>query len=147
MTDLSSECIPIVRHLVDDVNPDSYEYSDERLSALVFIAASYVNTDFQSGYSISLCGQTINPEPSSQFISLTALKAACMLLRGIHTSWARSDFRVTDGPTTVDVKGIADKVKVAAASACQEYEKLKLDIQMGGTFNGQIISTPSSESC
>lgn len=147
MADLLSECLPMVRHLVDDTDETSYEFSDERLSALIFVAAQYVNQDFFSSYSISLCSQTISPEPDQQFINLTSLKTACILLKGVHTGWARNDFRVSDGPTTVDLKNITDKVKQAAEDACANYERTKLNIQMGGTvISGVVISTPNSES-
>lgn len=147
MSDLLSECLPMVRHLVDDTDEADYEFSDSRLSSLIFVAAMYVNQDMRSGYSISLCSQTISPEPDAQFINLVSLRSACMLLKGVHTGWARNDFRVSDGPTTVDMKNITDKVKQAADSACQTYEKTKLDIQMGGTtLTGVVISTPNSES-
>ena len=147
MSDLLSETLPMVRHLVDDTDETDYEFSDERLSALIYVAAMYVNQDMRGSYSISLCSQTISPEPDSQFINLVSLRAACMLLKGVHTGWARNDFRVSDGPTTVDMKNITDKVKQAADSACATYDRTKLDIQMGGTtLTGVVISTPSSDS-
>ncbi len=135
--------VTFIRHLVDD-SIEPFEYSDDRLSALAITAASFVNMDISASYTISLCSQSISPEPDSKFINLVSLKAACMLMRSNHTSWARNDFRVSDGPTTVDVKGIADKIKVAADSLCEQYEKAKLYHLFGSS--GCIISTPNSDS-
>lgn len=146
MTDLLSDTLVYVRHLIDDTDESNYEYSDNRLSTLIFVSASYVNTDIRANYTINLCNQTISPEPSQDFINLVALKAACMLMRSSHTSYSRNDFRVSDGPTTVDLKGAADKIKVAADSLCEQYERAKLDLNIGRTVNGYIISTPNSES-
>jgi len=144
--DLISDTLIYLRHIVDDTDEDNYEYSDKRLTTLIFVAASYVSSDIAAGYDISLCGQTISPDPDSNFINLVALRAACMLTRSVHTSWARNDFKVSDGPTTVDVKGMADKSKAAADSICQQYEKAKTDHLMGRTLTGYIVSTPNSES-
>jgi len=144
MSDPIYDTLTFVRVLIDDVE-SPYEYSDDRLITLIMVASNYVNMDTSSSYTINLCGQTISPTPDANFINLTALKAACMLLRSNHTSWARNDFRVSDGPTTVDLKGIADKTKVAADSICNLYEKAKLDQIMGRSISGYIISTPSSQ--
>lgn len=145
MTDLASDTLIYVRHLIDDTNEDDYEYSDDRLIVLIFVAAAYVNNDISAGYTISLCNKTIDSEPSSNFINLVSLKAACMLMRSSQTSWARNDFKVSDGPTTVDLKGAADKTKAAADSLCDQYERAKIDYLMGRSLNGYIISTPNSE--
>ena len=68
MSDLLSECLPMVRHLVDmTLDETDYEFSDSRLSSLIFVAAMYVNQDMRSGYSISLCSQ---PFLQSQMPSL-----------------------------------------------------------------------------
>lgn len=144
--DLLSDTLIYLRHQIDDTDEDNYEFSDERLSKLIFVAASYVNMDTNSGYTISLCGQTISPDPDAEFINLVALRAACMFLRSTHTSWARNDFKVSDGPTTVDLKGAADKIKAAADSACLQYDRAILNKSMGRTITGCIISTPNSES-
>lgn len=135
--------VTFVRHLVDD-SIEPFEFSDDRLSALTITAASFVNMDISASYTISMCSQSITPEPDSKFINLVSLKAACMLMRSVHTSWARNDFRVSDGPTTVDVKGMADKIKAAADDLCEQYEKSKLYYLFSNS--GCIISTPNSDS-
>lgn len=146
MPDLLSDSLVFVRHLIDDTDDTDYEYSDNRLSTLIFVAASFVNSDIRASYTLNLCNQTISPAPDSDFINLVSLKAACMIMRSAHTSYARNDFRVSDGPTTVDLKGAADKIKAAADSLCDQYERAKLDLIMGRTVSGCIISTPNSES-
>lgn len=146
MPDLASNAIINVRYLIDDTDDSSYEYSDDRLSTLIFVAASYVNRDINASYDISLCGQTISPQPDNNFINLVSLKAACMHVRAQQTSFARNDFRVSDGPTSIDLKNSSEQLKNAADSLCNEYNKAKLDMIMGRTVNGFIISTPNSES-
>lgn len=146
MIDLISNAIVYLRYLIDDVDESDYEYSDNRLSGLIFVAASYVNRDINGSYEINICGQTITPNPDTNFINLVSLKAACLHVRSQQVSFARNDFRVSDGPTTVDLKNSSDQLKRSADDICHQYEKAKLDMIMGRTVNGHIISTPNSES-
>lgn len=134
----------LLRALIDDMDSDDYEFSDDRLITLLLVAANYVNMDINETYTISFCAQTVTPDPDSTFINLCAYKAACLLIRSQHTSFARNDFRVTDGPTSVDLKNSADKLKVAADSICDQYDRLKFGQIMGE--GGYGISTPNSES-
>lgn len=133
-----------MRALIDDMDTNDYEFTDDRLVTLLLVAANYVNMDLGGSYTVSFCAQTVTPEPDSTFISLTAYKAACLLIRSQHTSFARNDFKVTDGPTSVDLKNSADKLKVAADSICDQYNRLKFGQIMGE--GGYGVSTPNSES-
>jgi len=138
----TSDVITFIRHYVDDTDECDQEYTDDRLEALVYVSASYVNFDINGSYVISVSDKTISPVPDSIFINLTALKAACLLVRSTHTSYARMDFRVSDGPSTVDLKGAADKLKEAADSICDQYARNLTKYLMGD--GGYGILTPNS---
>jgi hypothetical protein len=142
---LEDTSLTLLRHLIDDVN-STYEYTDERLTELLYVSATYVNLELNTAYSINLCAQTISPDPDNVFYNLVALKAACLLVRSTQTSYAKSDFKVTDGPTSVDLKGTADKLKVSADGFCNQYERTKMAFLMGDTNygGGYAVSTPSS---
>lgn len=133
-----------MRALIDDMDTNDYEFTDDRLVTLLLVAANYVNMDLGGSYTVNFCTQAVTPEPDSTFISLTAYKAACLLIRSQHTSFARNDFKVTDGPTSVDLKNSADKLKIAADSICDQYNRLKFGQIMGE--GGYGVSTPNSES-
>ena len=141
---LESEVLPILRNIIDDTDASSYEYSDDRLISLIYIAATYVNSELNFEYDISVCNQIITQTPSSKFINLVSYKAACILMRSIQKSYAQNDFRVTDGPATVDIKGVSDKIENVGNSICAEYDKLKFNNIMND--GGYSISTPNSES-
>lgn len=138
----------ILRHLVDDLDETSLDYTDERLIELLYIAATYTNLEIGTAYAINVCSQTISPDPDTVFNTLVALKAACLLSRSTQNSYAKYDFKVTDGPSSVDLKGSADKLKISADSFCNQYERAKLAYLMGNTDfgGGYAITTPSSES-
>ena len=144
---IDSTLIELLRNFIDDT-VEPYEFSDDRLLSLLYTAATYVNIDINGEYEISFCDFSISPEPSGGTLTLIALKAACLLIRSQHTSYSRSDFRVTDGPASVDIKGAASNLKGAADSVCAQYEKLKFNHLMNSNVSvgGYAITTPSSES-
>lgn len=141
-----TDVLIMVRHLTDDVDCGAYTYSDDRLIALIFVASNYVNMDIGSSYTISLSNQTISPTPDSNFANLVSLKAACLLLRSVASSYARQDFKFQDGPSTIDLKGISDKIKDSANSLCDQYTKSAQRIIMGDMAGGCAFSTPNSDS-
>lgn len=136
-----TDVLIMLRHLTDDLDC-TYTYSDDRLIALIFVASSYVNMDLGASYTISLSSQTISPTPDSSFTNLVSLKAACLLLRSVATSYARNDFKVQDGPASVDLKGISDKLKDSANSYCEQYSRAIQKILISGT-SGVAVSTPN----
>lgn len=134
----------ILRHIIDDTS--SVDYTDDRLIELLYIAAVYVNLDITASYSINVCNQTISPDPDNAFNTLVALKAACLLVRSTQSSYAKQDFSVTDGPSTVSLKGASASLKISADGFCNQYEKAKISYLMGSDdFGGGLaISTPNS---
>jgi hypothetical protein len=138
------DSLVFLRHLIDDTA--STDYTDDRLFELLYVSAVYVNLELGTGYSINICSQTITPDTDSTFNTLTALKAACLLIRSTQSSYAKCDFSVTDGPSTVSLKGTADKLKDSADSFCSQYERAKLSYLMGNSDygGGYAITTPSS---
>lgn len=142
------DALVILRHLIDDTNSDSYSYTDDRLIELLYISSMYVNMDIGNPYTINVCSQTITPDTDANFDTLTALKAACLLVRSTQNSYAKSDFTVTDGPSTVNLKGASVSLKVSADGFCSQYERTKMLYLMGDTTygGGLAISTPSSAS-
>jgi len=142
-----SNVLLMVRHLVDDIECDqAYTYSDERLLSLIFVSASLVNMDLGGSYIIDLKGQSISPTPDSDFTNLVALKAACRLLSAIAISYARNDFKIQDGPSIVDIKGISDKLKDSSKLFCEDYTRQLQKTALGGSSYGVVYSTPDSES-
>ena len=142
---LEDDGLTLLRHLIDDLG-NTPEYSDDRLIELLYVAATYVNLEIGTSYSISICSQTVDPDPDPSFNTLVALKSACLLVRSTQSSYAKCDFSVTDGPAKVDLKGSADKLKVSADGFCNQYERAKINFLMGSSdFGGGLaISTPNS---
>lgn len=142
-----SDVLLMVRHLVDDIECDpAYTYSDERLISLIFVSSALVNMDLGGSYIIDLRGQSITPIPDTDFTNLVALKAACRLLSAIAISYARNDFKIQDGPSIVDIKGISDKLKDSSKIFCEDYTRQLQRVALGGSTYGIVYSTPDSDS-
>lgn len=142
------DSLTTLRHLIDDTNSVSYSYTDERLLELLYISAVYVNMDIGGDYVINVSGQSITPDSDTNFDILVSLKAACLLTRSSQNSYAKNDFTVTDGPSTVNLKGAAASIKVSADGFCSQYDRTKMLYLMGNSdFGGGLaISTPNSSS-
>ena len=74
----------IVRHLINDINPDSYKFSNSRLETTILVAAqlSQMNIDFSNNYTINVEDCTLSPDPTvtstidDPFVTLICLRTA-----------------------------------------------------------------------
>lgn len=139
----STSALEIFRVLINDLDESDYEYSDEALLRVLYASAYYVNKDVGGSYTISFCNQTVSPTPTDDFIQLAALKAACILAKSIHSQYSKNNFKVSDGPTSIDLSGAASELAKAAKNNCEEYlTALRSSILTSG---GLGASTPNSD--
>lgn len=143
--------IPLmVRHLIDDLNPSAYKYSDERIETSVLVSAQLltIETDFSSTYSIDISNGQLSPDPTSPrdnaFINLTALKSACMIVGSEIKTEAANSISIKDGPSSIDLRGVASTLVILYKDLCEKYSKLLLDYRAGGSIAGQAILGPYS---
>jgi hypothetical protein len=144
--------IPLmVRHLIDDLNPSSYKYSDERIETSILVSAQLltIETDFGNSYNIDIANGILSPDPISEpkdnaFINLTALKSACMIIGSEIKTEAANSISIKDGPSSIDLRGVASTLVVLYKDLCEKYSKLLLDYRAGGSIAGQAILGPYS---
>jgi hypothetical protein len=100
----------IVRTLINDLGPD-YTYPDNRIVQVSVVAAQYVQFDvnLDQKYTINIVSPNITPDPTIDpkdeiFISLTALKAACIIDQSaFRTKAALEGIRAALGPASLSV--------------------------------------------
>lgn len=148
-----SELVRIVRYLIDDI-ADVPTFSDARLEETILVAAQYVvqDIDLDTTYTIDVDQLLLSPDPTTAspkddvFINLTCLKAGCIIDRSIFRSKANNaGILIKDGQSTLDTRGIADQFKVLLDKGlCAEYEKAKVDYQLGSQNPGRSILSPAS---
>lgn len=126
-----SEMTIITRTLINDLN-EPYEFSDDRIKQLLTVSAKYVQFDvnLEHFYNIDVVNKTISPDPTddndSIFISLTCLKAACMVDQSaLRTKAAIEGIRAALGPASLSVAGSMVGIKLLLDTGpCATYEEL-----------------------
>jgi len=121
----------IVRTLVNDW-ADNPTYSDERLLQIIVVAAKYVQFDVNLDYvyTLDIVNPNITPDPTSNndsiFISLTCLKAACIVDQStVRTKAALEGIRATLGPAQLSVGGtLQGFLEILDKGPCAAYDEL-----------------------
>ena len=145
----STITLQIVRTLINDL--DSTNYTNQRLAGIVTVAAQLVyNTmDFDYSYDIDVVNSTITPDPTDYkdeiFVNLVCIKAACIILGSESKTLAAQSFRVTDGPSSIDVSSAYKATKDLYDDLCGKYEKMVMDYRAGNSRAGEAILTPYTQ--
>lgn len=121
----------IVRTLVNDLD-QPYDYSDERLQQVLVVAAKFVQFDVNLDYvyTIDVVNSSISPDPIDKkddiFISLTALKAACIVDQStFRTKAALEGIRTSLGSANLSIAGSMQGFKdIINHGACALYDEL-----------------------
>ena len=121
----------IVRTLINDLS-DTPTYSDERILQVIAVAAKYVEFDvvLDYTYEVNVVNPNISPDPTAQndsiFISLTCLKAACIIDQSaVRTKAALEGIRAALGPAQLSVGGsLAGLKMILDTGPCAAYDEL-----------------------
>lgn len=121
----------ITRTLINDWNTP-YEYSDARIQQVLTVAGKYVQFDvnLEHAYNIDVVNSNISPDPTADndsiFISLTCLKAACIIDQGtFRTKAALEGIRTALGSANLSFGGsLTGWQAIIDHGACGLYEEL-----------------------
>lgn len=145
-----TECIKIIRHMVDDLS-STPTYSQDRLEELFLVAAQLVKQDIVFGqvYTIDVDQLTLSPDPTEptrdeNFINLVCLKAACMLDFAAARTAAGQAIAIKDGSSSIDLKGTADnRFKFLKEGWCKKYDQAVIDYDINSNqVAGAAIMSP-----
>ena len=142
----------IVRHLINDVDPDSYQFSHHRIETTLLVAAQLcqMNIDFPNTYTINVESCGLSPDPTSSdpkdeaFITLICLRAACIIVGSEIRSESGNAISIKDGPSAIDLRGVTQTLAVLYKDLCGKYEHLSLEYRAGNSVAGQSILGPYS---
>lgn len=121
----------IVRTLINDLD-SPYEYSDQRIQQVLVVAAKFVQFDVNLDYiyNIDVVNSSITPDPIENkddiFMSLTALKAACIVDQGaFRTKAALEGIKTSLGAANLSIGGSTQGFKdIINHGACALYDEL-----------------------
>jgi len=144
--------LPImVRYLISDVDSSNYKYSDSRIEKTILVGAQFVSLelDFPNVYTIDIANDSISPDPTdpttkdNSFINLLALKTACIIVGSEMKTEAANAISIKDGPSAIDLRGVASTLSVLYKDLCDKYMAMADDYKFTGE-TGQAILGPYS---
>jgi hypothetical protein len=143
--------IPLmVRHLINDLDQEKYKYSDERIETSILVSAQLlsIETDFETSYTVDIANGNLSPDPvdlkDNAFINLSALKSACIIVGSELKTEASNAISIKDGPSAIDLRGVASTLSVLYRDLSDKYAKLLLDYRAGNSIAGHAILGPYS---
>jgi hypothetical protein len=143
--------IPLmVRHLINDLDQEKYKYSDERIETSILVSAQLlsIETDFETSYTVDIANGNLSPDPvdlkDNAFINLSALKSACIIVGSELKTEASNAISIKDGPSAIDLRGVASTLSVLYKDLSDKYAKLLLDYRAGNSIAGHAILGPYS---
>lgn len=142
----------IVRYLINDVDSDNYKYSDKRIETTILVSAQIVTleVDLNNSYSINVEQCHLSPDPTdtatldNAFINLVSLKSAMIIIGGEVRVEASNAISIKDGPSAIDLRGVANTLAILYKDLNDKYTKLLLDYRAGGSIAGKAILGPYS---
>lgn len=148
-----TECVLILRHLIDDLDCDNYKYTNRRLEELLIVAAQFVNVDvsLRQEYTIDADQLTLTPDPTDRsardesFVNLMILKAACILERAEARKASGRAVALSDSfGTKVDLTGnLQGALALLKNGYCNAYSEAKLEYALDNmAVVGAAIMSP-----
>lgn len=148
-----NEISTIVRYIINDLDSSKYKYSDERIETGITVAAQLVvlDIDFATNYTINIPNRSISPDPTASspkdnvFINLIALKTACIILGSEVKSEGANAISIKDGPSSIDLRGVASTISFLYEDICKKYENILQEYRENDVISaGQAILGPYS---
>lgn len=151
-----SEMTIIVRHIVDDLNPDDYQFSDDRIEEAILVAAQLIHNEmeFSIDYRIEVDNRLLYPDPTitpiagsdkdDDFIALCCLRAGLLFTGSQLKTYSLKAITLRDGPSSLDMRGVVAGLKVLHEDLTRKYEQVKLDYQTSKLGLGKVILSPYS---
>jgi hypothetical protein len=142
------DLVLMLRSIIGDL--DKAKFTDERIKQILVVGAYNVlnDADFSETYTVNVAEISISPDPISEsdtdFSTLTVYKAACILLGSEVKTEAANAISIKDGPSAIDLRGVAANLTNLYNDLCAKYDALLKTYQYNNTLVGQAILGPYS---
>jgi hypothetical protein len=137
----------MVRHIINDVDPSNYKYSDDRIDSTASVASQLIvlEIDFPNNYIVNVIERSITPDPLLEpyFMNLLVIKSALIILGGEVKTEASNSISIKDGPSAIDLRGVSSTLMSLYQDLSKKYENLVADYGYQ-TSTGQAILGPYS---
>lgn len=140
----------MVRYMINDVDPADYKYSISRIETTILVAAQLVTFDVNlpQAYSINVEQCLLSPDPTDAetrddaFINLVSLRSAMVVIGSEVRTEASNAISIKDGPSAIDLRGVAGTLTALYKDLSDKYEQLKMYYQAGNSIAGKAILGP-----
>lgn len=151
-----NEMVIIVRHLIDDLDPNNYQFSDDRIEEAIVVAAQLIHneTEFNTAYTVEVDNRVLSPDPTltpvgsdskdDDFIALCCLRAAILFTASQIKTYSMKSIILRDGPSLLDMRGVVAGLKALHDDLTKKYDEVKLDYQTSKLGLGKAILSPYS---
>lgn len=145
-----------LRYYINDINIDSYAWTDLQLQKFIAIATISVSEQLKQwpiGYTyvVDTSVPSITPDPTTAagvppgFNNLIVIYAGWVVAHGeMKKKSATAGFKITDDKSTIDTTSVMGAFKDTADSYMKNYKDAVYDFQMGNKFAGAAILSPYS---
>ena len=106
--------------------------------------------DFDNTYTVDVDGLSLSPDPTglankdNAFINLICLKSSCVILSSEVRTHGLNAIKMSDGPSSIDMTGIAKNIEVSSKDISARYDHAVMQYKAGGSIAGQAILGPYS---
>ena len=147
-----NEMVLILRHIIDDLDPANYMFSDSRLEETI-LASTYllqVELEFINAYSIEADHGILIPDPTmtspkdDDFIALCTIQSGIILYRSIMKTYSMRSFSIRDGSSAIDTRGVVGNLKIIYDDLVNKFDHMRLMYQTGKYGFGKSILGPYS---
>tara|TARA_Y100000296_G_scaffold19091_1_gene22815 strand:- start:885 stop:1385 length:501 start_codon:yes stop_codon:yes gene_type:complete len=143
-----TDLVLMLRSLIGDL--DKSKFTDERLKQILVVGAYNVvkDADFSNTYTVDVAKVSVSPDPITEndtdFNILTVYKSACILLGSEVKTEAANAISIKDGPSSIDLRGVAQSLTMLYNDLCKKYDDLLRTYQYNNTLVGQAVLGPYS---
>ena len=152
----NNEMVIIVRHIIGDLDPDNYSFSDSRIEESILVAAQLIHNEmeFIIDYNIEVDNGSLSPDPTTiavgtsnkddDFIALCCLRSGLLLTNSLLRTYALKSFSIRDGASSLDMRGVVAGLKIVNDDLTRKYENVKMAYETGKLGLGKVVLSPYS---
>ena len=147
-----NEMVLILRHIIDDLDPDNYTFSDSRLEETI-LAATYmlqVDVEFLNAYQVNIDAGSLIPDPTTSnpkdddFIAICCVQAGIVIYRSLMKTYSLKGFAISDGSSSLDTRGIVANLNTVYKDLVAKFDHMILMYKTGKYGFGKSILGPYS---
>jgi hypothetical protein len=142
--------VTMVRHTIDDTDPDNYTFSNDRIETAILVSAQLMLMDscFSNEYTIKAEACILLPDPTETatrddvFVTLVTLRTSCLILGGEIRKASGNAISIKDGPSTIDLRGVPVHLSRLYKDLSTRYDDMLYQHKLSCDVPGEAVLSP-----